>query len=85
MDLCKYKDIFGKPREGVHSYRIFNIAIVDLGLTIIIGYLISKFFKLKLLYVLIVLFILGIIAHKLFCVKTTINNLIFTDQSQEIE
>lgn len=29
MSLCEYKDIFGIPNEGVHSYRLFNIAIVD--------------------------------------------------------
>ncbi len=75
MNLCKYKDIFGKPKEGPHSYRIFNIAIVDTVLTIIIGYLISKYFKLKLINVLIVLFILGIIVHKIFCVETTLTKL----------
>ena len=26
---CKYKDIFGKVGSGIHSYRIANIAIVD--------------------------------------------------------
>ena len=46
MSLCKYKDIFGKPNEGPHSYRFLNIAIVDTVLTIILGYFISKFFKL---------------------------------------
>lgn len=76
MSLCKYKDIFGKPKEGPHSYRIFNIAIVDTVLTIIIGYFIAKFFKLKLLYVLIVLFIVGTIIHKIFCVETTLTKLL---------
>ncbi len=75
MSLCKFKDIFGKPREGPHSYRIFNIAIVDTVLTIIIGYLISKYFKLKLVNVLIVLFILSVIIHKMFCVETTLTKL----------
>jgi hypothetical protein len=75
MTLCKYKDIFGKPKEGPHSYRLFNIAIVDTVLTIVIGYFISKFFKLKLLYVLGVLFVLSIIIHKIFCVETTLTKL----------
>jgi hypothetical protein len=75
MSFCKYKDIFGKPKEGPHSYRILNIAIVDTVLTIIIGYLISKIFKLKLSYVIITLFILGIIVHKMFCVETTLTKL----------
>jgi len=29
MSLCKYKNYFGEPGKGVHSYRIFNIAMVD--------------------------------------------------------
>ena len=76
MSLCKFKDIFGKPNEGPHSYRIFNIAIVDAGLTIIIGYFIAKYFKLNLLYTLIGLFILGTIVHKLFCVETTLTKML---------
>lgn len=78
MSLCKYKDIFGKPNEGPHSYRIFNIAIVDTVLTIILGYFIAKFFKLKLLYVLLGLFILATIIHKIFCVETTLTKLLLS-------
>ena len=77
MNLCDYKDIFGKPKEGIHSFRIFNIAIIDVVLTVFFGYIISKFFKLKFYYVLACLFLFGIICHKIFCVKTTINNLLF--------
>jgi hypothetical protein len=77
MSLCKYKDMFGKPGEGVHSYRIANVAIVDVGVTVIGAYLIAKLFKISFLKTLIILFILGIVAHKVFCVKTTVNNAIF--------
>jgi hypothetical protein len=77
MSLCQYKDIFGKPGEGPHSYRIANVAIIDVGVTVIGAFLIAKLFKFKFLKTLIVLFILGIIAHKVFCVKTTVNNAIF--------
>jgi uncharacterized membrane protein len=74
MSLCQYKDIFGKSKEGPHSYRIFNIAIVDTVLTIILGFLISKYFKYNLYIVLLVLFALSIIIHKIFCVKSTLTN-----------
>lgn len=77
FSLCKYKDIFGKPGEGVHSYRIFNIAIVDAALTIIVAYIISKIFQTSVWMTIIVLFMLGIILHYLFCVRTTINQLLF--------
>lgn len=78
----KYSEILGKVGKGVHSYRIFNIAIVDVIATILLAYIINniiKFFYSKSLfiYILIILFILGIILHRLFCVDTTINKFIF--------
>lgn len=75
--LCKYKNIFGKVGEGVHSIRIYDIAIIDVILTIIGAYFISKIFKLNFLNTLIVLFILGIILHRIFCVRTKIDQLLF--------
>ena len=39
--LCKYKDALGKPKTGIHSYRIFNIAIADVIMTIIAALIIS--------------------------------------------
>jgi hypothetical protein len=77
VDLCKYKNIFGEPNTGAHSYRIFNLAIVDIIATIILGIIISFVFKKAFIITLVILFILGIILHKLFCVNTTINNLLF--------
>jgi hypothetical protein len=79
MDFCKYKNMFGKPNEGVHSYRIFNIAIVDVLLTIILGFIISLLTNYKLIYVLILLFLLGIFMHRLFCVQTTIDKKLFNN------
>ena len=76
--LCKYKDILGKPNTGLHSYRIFNIAIVDVLLTIIAAFLISYFFKFNFLLTLFILFLIGIIAHRLFCVHTTVDKLLFS-------
>jgi len=75
--LCPYKNLFGKTGEGVHQYRIFDIAIVDVLSTIAVAYAISKFTKYEFKLVLIILFILGIIAHRLFCVRTTIDKLLF--------
>jgi hypothetical protein len=77
FDLCKYKDILGVPGEGVHSFRIFNIAIVDVLLTILAAYILSIFTKYKVVYTLIFMFILGIISHRLFCVRTTLDKLLF--------
>ena len=77
MNLCKYKDSLGKPNEGVHSYRLFNIAIIDLLLVIFGAIIISYIFKFNFIYVLIIILIIGIILHRLFCVRTTIDKLLF--------
>ena len=75
---CKYKDMFGKVGKGLHSYRILNIAIVDVLLTIIIAFIINLLFPTyKFIYILVLLFITGIILHRIFCVKTTIDILLF--------
>lgn len=77
--LCRFKDIFGKPGKGVHSIRIFNIAVVDVVFTILAAYLIHRYWltDYNFYYILIGLFVLGIVLHKLFCVRTTIDKLIF--------
>ena len=77
MSLCKYKDIFGKPGKGVHSYRFMNIAVVDVAATLLVAFLIAYFTKRPFLNVSIILFILGIISHRLFCVTTTVDKLLF--------
>ena len=76
--LCKYKDALGKPKEGLHKYRIFNIAIVDVLLTIIGAYIFYLFHpKFNFFIILLCLFILGIILHRIFCVRTTVDKLLF--------
>lgn len=77
MNLCKYKNILGKPGKGIHSYRLFGVAIVDVIMTIIAAFLISYFLNYSFLNTLIALFILGIILHRLFCVRTTIDKILF--------
>jgi hypothetical protein len=70
--LCEYKDIFGVPNEGMHKYRIFDIAIVDTISTIAIAYLIHYKFETNFLLTLLIIFIVGEIFHYIFCVETTI-------------
>ena len=77
--FCKYKDSLGKPNTGLHSYRIFNIAIIDVILTILFVKFIQYYIfeKQNFWILLIFTFILGIIIHRVFCVKTTIDKLLF--------
>jgi hypothetical protein len=72
-----YKDIFGAPNTGLHSYRIFNIAVIDLAFTVLAAYLISKYSKQSFSCVLLVLFLSGIVLHRLFGVDTTVDRLLF--------
>lgn len=74
MSLCKYRSIFGDPGEGVHSYRFFSIAIIDLVLTMIVAYYLPLYDKFTNF---ILLLLLGIILHRIFCVNTTVNKYIF--------
>ena len=81
MDLCKYKNILGIPKKGIHSYRLFGVAIADVIMTIIAAFLISYFFKYSFITTLLTLFILGIVLHRLFCVRTTIDKLLFPKET----
>jgi hypothetical protein len=81
MSLCQYKDLFGVPKKGSHSYRIpiINLAAIDVLMTIVAGYLISKYTSYSFIMVMIILFILSIIAHRLFCVRTTVDKFLFPE------
>lgn len=76
--LCKYKDIFGEVGKGLHKYRLFNLAIVDVLFTILGSYIIYRYKKnYNFFYILFVVFLIGIIVHRIFCVRTTIDKLLF--------
>jgi hypothetical protein len=77
MNLCEYKNILGEPGKGIHSYRLFGVSIADVLMTIIGAYILSWIFKLSFIKTLIFLFLLGILLHRLFCVKTTLDKLLF--------
>ena len=77
--FCKYKDVLGIPKTGLHSYRVFNIAIMDVIFTFIFAKFIQYYIMKETDYLLILLFsfILGIVLHRIFCVRTTIDKLLF--------
>ena len=76
--FCQYKNIFGEPGKGVHSYRVKGFAIVDIVGTILAALLISWVLDTYFISTLVILFLLGIILHRLFCVRTTLDTLIFS-------
>jgi hypothetical protein len=71
--------MFGKPGTGAHSYRILNVAIVDVTFTIVGAAVFSYFTKYPFLYVLGGFFLFGIVCHRLFCVRTTVDKALFPD------
>jgi Na+/melibiose symporter-like transporter len=84
MNLCQYKNILGEPNKGIHSYRFFGVSIMDVLMTIVGALLLSLFFRSKTVsfqtqfsITLGILFISGIILHHLFCVRTTVDKLLF--------
>ena len=68
---------FGVPKVGIHSHRIFNIAYVDVMMTIIGALLLAWAMKWNYLKTIVGMFILGIIIHRMFCVRTTLDKLLF--------
>jgi len=77
MDFCKYKDALGKPGTGIHSLRIGGIAVGDTLIVFLICIIISYIFNYSLLITTIGIFLLGIIVHRFFCVRTTVDKLLF--------
>ena len=79
FNFCHYKDILGKPSQGVHKIRIYNIAVVDVLLTLLLAYVIKRYIFIESNFYLILFFFFlsGILFHRLFCVRTTIDKLLF--------
>ena len=77
--LCKYKNALGIPGKGIHSYRICNLAIVDIIFTLLGARILQILIFPENHYLLILtgLFLLSIVLHRMFCVKTTIDKLLF--------
>jgi hypothetical protein len=77
MNFCKYRHILGVEKKGFHKKRIFGFALNDILGTIIIASLYGYYANINIIKSNVILFLIAIILHKIFCVKTTLNNLIF--------
>ena len=81
MNLKKYKNLFGPSKKGIHSYRLFGVAVADVIMTFIGAIIISWIFRWNPWITLIVLFLLGIFLHHIFGVRTTVDKLLFPDNT----
>jgi len=68
--FSKYKNIFGEPNTGIHSFRFFDMAIFDYIFSILGAILITFLTKIPLVITTILVLVLGIILHMLFGVET---------------
>jgi hypothetical protein len=71
------KKLVGEPGTGMHSIRIGNIAVVDVALTLIGAKIIANYFKIDYKKSVVGLFITGIMAHRIFNVRTTVDTALF--------
>lgn len=76
-NLCQYKDAFGEIGKGIHSYRVFGIAYFDVIITIICAVFIAWISKWNYMYTIIGVFILGVVVHHMFCVRTAVDKMLF--------
>lgn len=78
---CRYRWALGKEGEGVHSLRVFDVAAVDVALTLVGAALLAAgtgpLTGCRFAASAACLFALGVVLHRLFCVNTTVNKAIF--------
>jgi hypothetical protein len=84
MDLCNSQikkdldNLIGLPGQGIHSYRIFNIAYMDVIIVLVAAILIAWAMNWSYMKTIVGIFILGIVVHKVLCVGTTVDKALFT-------
>lgn len=84
MDICNSQlkkdldNMIGVPGEGIHSYRIFDIAYMDVIIVLISAILIAWAMKWSYIKTTVGIFILGIVVHKGLCVGTTVDKALTT-------
>ena len=73
------KDIFGEPNKGIHSIRVFDIAIVDVLLTILLAYILktkTEYFSNDSIFIISCILVLSSIAiHIVLGVETKLTRL----------
>lgn len=74
---CAYANLAGRPGVGAHSYRFLGVAAFDLGLTLILAYAVHRLFLIGYGSALLICLLLGVIAHRLFCVRTAVDRFLF--------
>jgi hypothetical protein len=73
-------EIFGRPREGIHAHRMpGDLATADVAATLLGAYYIGRAFKISYWEAAAYTFAAGILAHRAFGVRTTVDKFLFPD------
>jgi hypothetical protein len=76
--LEKYKDLFGKVGPtGIRKYRILGVSIFDVVVVMFFCFFISRFTGHSYWITLVVLFLFGILVHRLFGARTAVDKFLF--------
>jgi len=83
FDLCNSEvkkdldNVIGVPNVGIHSYRIFNVAYMDVIVVLIGSILLAWLMNWSYMKTIVGMFILGIVVHRVLCVSSTVDKTLF--------
>lgn len=73
----------GAPRTGVHSFRIFDFAVVDIIASLLLAALISYITTMSFWVSIPLVIVLGIITHRALGIDTKLNMMLFGETTQK--
>jgi len=74
MKETSLSNIFGKPFEGIHKYRLGHVAIVDLLMTFVLAYVTTLATDIPLNLTIVFWILFAILIHFAFGVRTEVIN-----------
>lgn len=75
--FSQFKNSLGEPGKGIHKH-FMGVAVADVLMTIIAAYVFHLIYpKYSFLFYCVMLFVAGIVMHRLFGVRTTVDRLLF--------
>lgn len=80
MDLCQYKDMFGVAGSPDRlREHVFGMTVVDWFVMLVACVLIQSQVDLPLATIVFMMFVMSVVAHRAFCVRTTVDKFLFPD------
>ncbi len=63
----------GKPGEGIHRFRLWGVAVVDVALTVLASAIIAFAFKKNFFATTLLMFAIGVCVHAALGIDTALN------------